>query len=71
MERQDESIPVEELEKEFETYKGEHDLRHSELFFKDHRRDTWFQEKYHPEQIYKLKKERDSARDLEKEFMPT
>jgi len=41
-----------ELQDLFDQYKQDYEIFHAEIFFKEHREDCWFRERYDPETAY-------------------
>ena len=57
MDLQENYIEMNEAEKYYNEYKSAYERKQSEIFFKMHKDDHWFQEKYHPNLLYKFKQE--------------
>lgn len=69
MEIQKDYIKVDEAEKLYNQYKKDHENKQNEEFVKEHRKEFWFREKYHPIEVFQWRIEKcNNIRNLAYKF---
>lgn len=70
MDMQRDSLSNEEAQKYYDQYKADQNKRQAEVFYETHKHESWFKEKYDPEQIYFWKQDRyKTANSLAQKFI--